>query len=156
MNASDVSSMWQTALLVGFGGAGGALLAQAVTWLRDREKAESDKKRKLQSLLAEIIDNLAHIDRHSLAGGRAIIKLLVQAWEATKGDMFSLDPELAQSLRKAYAEVWRFNCAVDCYLTESEIVRGSLKGSFEVLAAEVKPALLDSHQKLSRHLGVSI
>jgi len=96
-----------------FGGIIGVLLTLLVTWVRDVSKRKAERTRKLKWLLAEIRDNLEHVEHHTLAGGRAKVKLLTQAWETAKGDTLDLTPELTSSLRAGYAEVWRFNCIVD-------------------------------------------
>ena len=74
------------------GGILGVILTLTVTWWRDRSKKAEEKRDKLRWLLAEIIDNLEHINHYSLAGGRAKVKLLTQAWETVKGD--TLDQSL--------------------------------------------------------------
>ena len=146
-------SVLQTLLLVSFGGIFGTILTLTVTWWRDRAKRSEEQRRKLRWILAEILDNLEHIDHHSLAGGRAKIQLLTQAWETVKGDTLDFNPDITKSLRTAYAEVWRFNCIVK-YDIEIPPGHGLLSQPLEVKAREVKTALSDSHSKLTSHLGV--
>lgn len=136
-----------------FGGIVGVVLTLFVTWVRDVWERRAERKSKLKWLLAEIIDNLKQIDHHTLAGGRAKVKLLTQAWETTKGDTLDLKPELTRSLQAGYAEVWRFNCIVD-YDIQIPTGHSFLSGTLEVKAGEVKTALSDSQSKLASHLGV--
>jgi hypothetical protein len=147
-------SKWHALLFAAFGGIFGVILTLAVTEWRDRAKKREERRSRLRWLLAEIIDNLAHINRYSLAGGRAKVQLLTQAWETVKGDTLDLNPDITNSLRAAYAEVWRFNSIVE-YDLRVPPGHGSLDGSLEAKAAEVKTVLSDSHSKLAGHLGVS-
>lgn len=154
MNAAATeSSDLHTILLVAFGGLFGVILTLTVTWWRDRSKKAEEKRDKLRWLLAEIIDNLEHVKNYSLAGGRAKVKLLTQAWETVKGDTLDLTPDITKSLRAAYAEVWRFNSIVE-YDLRTPIGQGTLNTSLEVKAAEVKTLMSESHANLASHLGV--
>jgi hypothetical protein len=154
MNAvASGSSIWHTFLLVSFGGIFGTILTLTVTWWRERSKKAEEQKGKLQWLLAEIIDNLEHVQRYSLAGGRAKVKLLTQAWETVKGDTLDLNPDLTKALRTAYAEVWRFNSILE-YDIRIPPGHGLLNEPLQVKAGEVEAALSDSQSKLTGHLGV--
>ena len=135
-----------------FAGLIGVILSQVVTWWRDRVKKKAEDRHKLQWLQAEILDNLEHAGNHYLAGGKAKVKLLTEAWETVKGDTLNLNPTLSRSLRNAYAEVWRLNCIVD-YDLHIPQGHGTLNTSLEVKANEVKTALADAHAKLAEHLG---
>ena len=147
-------SVLHTLLLVSFGGIFGTILTLTVTWWRDRSKKAEEQRGKLRWLLAEILDNLEHINHYSLAGGRAKIQLLTQAWETVKGDTLDLNPDLTNSLRAAYAECWRFNCIVEYDLEKIPPGNGLLDASIQVKAGEVKTILADAHLKLTSHLGL--
>jgi hypothetical protein len=154
MNAAAIeSSDLHAILLVAFGGLFGVILSLVVTAWRDRAKKKEEQRSKLRWLLAEIIDNLEHVEHYSLAGGRAKVQLLTQAWEAVKGNTLDLNPDITKSLRAAYAEVWRFNRIVE-YDLQIPPGHGSLDGSLEVKASEVKTVLAEAHSKLASHLGV--
>jgi hypothetical protein len=144
---------WNALLYVAFGGFFATILTLVVTWWRDRSKKAEEKKGKLRWLLAEIIDNMEHINRYSLVGGRAKVRLLTQAWETVKGDTLDLNPDITKSLRAAYAEVWRFNSILE-YDLRILPGHGTLDQSLEAQAAEVRTVLSDSHSKLASHLGV--
>jgi len=154
MNAAATgSSDLHTLVLVAFGGFFGVIFSLVVTAWRDRAKKREERRSKLRWLVAEILDNLEHINRYSLAGGRAKVQLLTQAWETAKGDTLDLNPDITKSLRAAYAEVWRFNSIVE-YDLRIPPGHGSLDGSLEAKAAEVRTVLSDSHSKLASHLGL--
>ena len=146
-------SEWYAILFAASGGILGVILTLTVTWWRDRSKKAEEKRDKLRWLLAEIIDNLEHINHYSLAGGRAKVKLLTQAWETVKGDTLDLNPDITKSLRAAYAEVWRFNSVLE-YDLKIPQGHGTLDQSLEVKGSEVKTALTDAHVKLSSQLGL--
>jgi hypothetical protein len=148
-------SDWHALLFAASGGILGVILTLTVTWWRDRSKKADDKRDKLRWLLAEIIDNLVHVEHYSLAGGRAKVQLLTQAWETVKGDTLDLNPDITKSLRAAYAEVWRFNSLIE-YDIRIPPGHGSFDGALEVKAAEVKTVLADSHSKLASHLGAPL
>jgi|CXWL01.1.fsa_nt_gi hypothetical protein len=154
MNAADTgASVLYTLLLVSIGGIFGTILTLTVTWWRDRSKKVDEQRGKLRWLLAEILDNLEHVEHYSLAGGRAKVQLLTQAWETVKGDTLDLGSDITKSLRAAYAEVWRFNCIVE-YDLRIPLGQGSFNQSLEVKGSEVKTALADAHVKLSSYLGL--
>lgn len=140
-------------LFAASGGILGVILTLTATWWRDRSKKAEEKRHKLRWLLAEIIDNMEHINRYSLVGGRAKVRLLTQAWETVKGDTLDLNPDITKSLRAAYAEVWRFNSILE-YDLRILPGHGTLDQSLEAQAAEVRTVLSDSHSKLASHLGV--
>ena len=147
-------SDWHTLLPAVLGGILGVCLTLLVTWLRDLSKRRAEQRSRLKWLLAEILDNLEHVEHYNLAGGRAKAKLLAQAWETVKGDTLGLNPDLTNSLRAAYAEVWRFNCIVEYDLEKIPPGDGRLDASIQVKSGEVKIALSDSQSKLKSHLGV--
>lgn len=140
MNAAATeSSDLHTILLVAFGGLFGVILSLVVTAWCDRAKKKEERRSRLRWLLAEIIDNLEHVEHYSLAGGRAKVKLLAQAWETVKGDTLDLNPDITKSLRAAYAEVWRFNSIVE-YDLRIPPGHGSLDGSLEAKAVGYRVA----------------
>ena len=144
----------KTILDIFLGGLFGTLVTVGVTTWIERKRKTEERKSKLLWLLAEIADNLEHADKYSLAGGRAHAKLLTQAWDSVKGDIVELDREITNSLRIAYAEVWRHNCIVEYDLTRVPMGNGALNGVIEVQAGLAKTALSDSRKKLSTYLGV--
>lgn len=125
-----------------------------MTAWRDRTKKREERRSRLRWLLAEIIDNLEHVEHFSLVVGRAKVKLLTQAWEAVKGDTLDLSHDITTSVRAAYAEVWRFNSILE-YDIRIDPGVGTLDAALERKAGEVKTALADAHAKLSSHVGVS-
>lgn len=156
MATATGASVWSTFLPILFGGIFGTILTLAVTWWRDRSKKVDEQRRKLNWLLAELLDNHNHIEHYSLAGGRAKVRLLTDAWDVVKGDALELADDVEKSLRDAYAEVWRFNRIVEYDLVKVNVGSGMLDSSLEVKAREVRTALADSVEKLARHLGHSL
>lgn len=144
----------KTILDIFLGGLFGTLVTVGVTTWIERNRKTEERKSKLLWLLAEITDNLEHAGKYSLAGGRAHAKLLTQAWDSVKGDIVELDREITNSLRTAYAEVWRHNCIVEYDLIRAPMGNGALNGVIEVQAGLAKTALSDSREKLSGYLKV--
>jgi hypothetical protein len=107
----------------------------------DRTKAREERTRRLRWLLAELRDNLDHVANYSLAGGRAKVRLVTDAWDVAKGDVVALSPELQGALRKAYAEVWRFNGVVQYDLIKSSPGSGWLDIPIGIMADEAKRAM---------------
>jgi hypothetical protein len=141
-------------LLVVFGGIVGTLLTLAVTWWREHEKTTAARRRNLRWLLAELIDNLEHLEQYNVAEGRAKVQLSTQAWETAKGDILDLDQDVITSLYGAYAEIWRFNGLVEDEPERRPSEDDRLERVF-VQSQELKAALSDARSKLGAYLGVS-
>ena len=140
--------------LVGFGAVLGAIITVVTNIYLEKRKEAAQTDQKFKLLLAELEENYILVTHYSLAGGLAKLTLLKSAWDTVKGDIFSMPPDLQESLRSSYAEVAQFNGLVVYDLEKVEMGSGRLSQALEVKSGEVGQKLDHSRTKLKKHLGI--
>ena len=125
------------ALLIGFVGAlvGGILAYVAAmraarftmekTAFLDRQRREEERaeihRRLTAQLLAEIKDNIRVLERPKLEFGFAV--LVHDIWNTAKGQVSFATPEIGESVRQAYTQVYWYNAVVAAGTVDLAAVR---------------------------------
>ena len=140
--------------IVAFGAGLGAIITVLTNIYFEKRKDAAKTDQKFMLLLAELEENYMLVKKYSLAGGLAKLTLLKSAWDTVKGDIFSIPPDLQESLRSAYAEVAQFNGLVAYDLEKVDMGSGRLSQALEVKSGEVSQKLDHLRTRLKKHLGI--